>query len=138
MFGYRSSYVFVIACLMLACVASAAQNKGKQQAKVETETVHTTFLVRDGKEAEFQKVYEKAFAAYLKFGMIFKQPHMLMRGEDEAGKIYFIEILTWKDHDKPDNAPAEVKAIWAQMEALCERRGEHRGIEFEEVRVLQR
>lgn len=134
---YRLSYFFVIACLMLAGGANA-QNKGKKQAKVDTETVHTTFLVKDGKEAEFQKVYEKAWAAYRKFGMVLAKPHMLMRGEDEAGKIYFIEILTWKDHDKPDNAPPEVKAIWAQMEALCERRDGHRGIEFEEVRVLQK
>jgi hypothetical protein len=122
---------------MLAGV-TVAQDKGKKQPKVETETVHTTFLVKDGKEAEFQKVYEKAWSAYQKFGMVLTKPHMLLRGEDEAGKIYFIEILTWKDHDKPDNAPAEVKAIWAQMEALCERRDGHRGIEFEEVRVLQK
>jgi hypothetical protein len=134
---YRLSYFFFIASLMLAGVA-VAQDKGKQKPKAETETVHTTFLVKDGKEAEFQKVYEKAWSTYQKFGMVLTKPHMLMRGEDEAGKIYFIEILTWKDHDKPDNAPAEVKAIWAQMEALCERRDGHRGIEFEEVRVLQK
>lgn len=57
---------------------------------------------------------------------------------NDAGKVYFIEILTWKDHDKPDNAPPEVTSIWAQMEALCERRDGHRGIEFYEVRVIRR
>jgi len=59
-------------------------------------------------------------------------------GEDDAGKVYFIEILMWKDHDKPDNAPPDVTAIWAQMEALCEKRDGHRGIEFHEVRVIQK
>jgi hypothetical protein len=133
----RINYLVVIACLMLAG-AAGAQEKNKGAPKDDTETVYTTFRVKDGKEAEFQQVYEKAFTAYQKHGMILSKPHMLLRGEDDAGKVYFIEILMWKDHDKPDNAPADVTAIWAQMEALCEKRDGHRGIEFHEVRVIQK
>jgi quinol monooxygenase YgiN len=135
--SYRLSYLIVIACLVLAG-AARAQEKSKNAPKDDTETVYTTFRVKDGKEAEFRQVSEKAWAAYQKHGMVLTMPHMLLRGEDDAGKVYFIEILRWKDHDKPDNAPADVTAIWAQMEALCEKRDRHRGIEFHEVQVIRK
>ena len=60
-----------------------------------------------------------------------------MKGVDEAGKTYFVEILTWKDHEAPDHASEEIRAIWAQLEAFCEPRLGHRGIEFPEVQIVR-
>lgn len=90
--SYKISYLIVMVCLMLAGAASA-QEKSKSAPKDDTETVYTTFRVKDGKEAEFQQVYQKAWTAYQKHGMALTKPHMLLRGEDDAGKVYFIEIL---------------------------------------------
>jgi hypothetical protein len=102
----------------------------------DTETVYTTFYVTPGKEAEFARVLEKAWPTYHKLGMVLDQPHLILSGTDDKGRPYFIEILTWKDHDAPDHAPAEVTAIWDQMTALCERRDGHRRIEFYEVKIF--
>jgi hypothetical protein len=133
----RAAYLLAVTiCLMLASVAFA-QAKSKRTTKDETETVYSTFYVIPGKEDEFWKVLERAWPTYYRLGMVLKSPHLILRGADAAGRPYFIEILTWKDHDKPDHAPAEVQAIWDQMTALCEKRDGHRRIEFYEVKLVE-
>ncbi|PYT21619.1 MAG: hypothetical protein DMG58_31810, partial [Acidobacteria bacterium] len=102
-----------------------------------TETVISTFRVRAGKEAEFARVHAQAWPAYRRFGLVAEKPHLVLQGVDEAGKTYFVEIFTWKDHDAPDHASPEIRAIWAQLEALCEPRLGHRGIEFPEVQIVR-
>ena len=114
-----------------------AQAKTASPPKDETETVYTTFHVIAGKEDEFWKVLERAWPTYYKHGMVLKRPHLILRGADDSGRPYFIEILTWKDHDAPDHAPTDVQTIWDQMTALCERRDGHRRIEFYEVKVVE-
>jgi len=124
------------AILALGVYALAAQQPPATPAGG-TETVISTFRVRAGKEAEFAKVHAQAWPAYRRFGLVAETPHLVLQGVDEARKPYFVEILTWKDHEAPDHASAEVRAIWAQLEALCEPRLGHRGIEFPEVRIVQ-
>ena len=131
----RMGYLSVAALLMFAGNAFA-QTKESGKPKDDTETVYTTFYVIPGKEAEFAKVLERAWPTYHKLGMVLDQPHLILSGADQSGKPYFIEILTWKDHDAPDHAGPEVQAIWDQMTALCERRDGHRRIEFFEVKVF--
>jgi hypothetical protein len=132
---YRIAYLLIVPWLMLASTAMA-QDKGNTSPKDDTETVISTFHVKEGKEAEFAKVLEQAWSTYHRLGMVLPQPNLVLRGVETAGKPYFIEIFTWKDHDAPDHAPAEVRTIWAQMEALCERRDGHRGIEFTEMQIV--
>jgi len=124
------------AILALGVYALAAQQPPATPAGG-TETVISTFRVRAGKEAEFAKVHAQAWPAYRRFGLVAETPHLVLQGVDEARKPYFVEILTWKDHEAPDHASAEVRAIWAQLEALCEPRLGHRGIEFPEVRIVR-
>jgi len=139
--------VIVLGCLLMFAGNTFSQTKGtsrllfsetkdNNQAKNETETVYTTFRVIPGKEDEFWKVLEKAWPTYHRLGMVLERPHLILRGSDDNGKPYFIEILTWKDHDAPDHAGPEVQAIWDQMTALCEKRDGHRRIEFYEVKVI--
>jgi hypothetical protein len=133
----RIGYSIVLAATWLALAGNAfAQVKGGGRSDVDTETVYTTFRVIPGKEAEFAKVLAKAWPTYHRLGMVLARPHLVLSGTDDAGKPYFIEILTWKDHDAPDHAPAEVQAIWDQMTALCEKRDGHRRIEFYEVKII--
>jgi hypothetical protein len=132
----RAGYLIAVALWLTLAGSAFAQAGSKGTPKDDTETVYTTFYVTPGKEAEFWKVLERAWPTYYKFGMVLKRPHLILRGADDAGRPYFIEVLTWKDHDKPDHAPAEVQAIWDQMTALCERREGHRRIEFYEVKVI--
>lgn len=129
--------IFVVASWLMLASNSFAQVKDADKAQGGTETVYTTFRVIPGKEEEFAKVLAKAWPTYHRLGMVLDRPHLVLRGEDEGGKPYFIEILTWKDHDAPDHAPAEVQAIWDQMNALCEKRDGHRRIEFYEVKIVE-
>lgn len=129
-------HMIVVAVWLTFAGNAFAQGTEKVKPKDDTETVYTTFYVMQGKEAEFLKVLERAWPTYDKHGMVLKEPHLILSGMDGNGKPYFIEILTWKDHDAPDHAPADVQAIWDQMTALCERRDGHRRIEFYEVQII--
>ncbi|HXI38471.1 MAG TPA: hypothetical protein VNH83_00765 [Bryobacteraceae bacterium] len=131
-----SSTTIRFAILALGVYALAGQQPSATAAGG-TETVISTFRVRAGKEAEFAKVHARAWPAYRRFGLVAETPHLVLQGVDEAGKPYFVELLTWTDHEAPDHASAEVRAIWAQLEALCEPRLGHRGIEFPEVRIVR-
>ena len=132
-----SSTTFRFALLAFGAYALAAQSPQPGAPAGGTETVISTFRVRAGKEAEFARVHAQAWPAYRRFGVVAEKPHLVLQGVDEAGKTYFVEIFTWKDHDAPDHASPEIRAIWAQLEALCEPRLGHRGIEFPEVQIVR-
>ena len=132
-----SSTTFRFALLAFGAYALAAQSPQPGAPAGGTETVISTFRVRAGKEAEFARVHAQAWPAYRRFGFVAEKPHLVLQGVDEAGKTYFVEIFTWKDHDAPDHASPEIRAIWAQLEALCEPRLGHRGIEFPEVQIVR-
>ena len=132
-----SSTTFRFALLAFGAYALAAQSPQPGAPASGTETVISTFRVRAGKEAEFARVHAQAWPAYRRFGLVAEKHHLVLQGVDEAGKTYFVEIFTWKDHDAPDHASPEIRAIWAQLEALCEPRLGHRGIEFPEVQIVR-
>ena len=132
-----SSTTFRFALLAFGAYALAAQSPQPGAPAGGTETVISTFRVRAGKEAEFARVHAQAWPAYRRFGLVAEKPHLVLQGVDEAGKTYFVEIFTWKDHDAPDHASPEIRAIWAQLEALCEPRLGHRGIELPVVQIVR-
>jgi hypothetical protein len=128
---------FLLILVVLLAFTARAQQQTNPIKDDPPETVVDTLHVRAGKEDELAKAMARAWAAYRTFDMVLPQPHLLMRGVDDAGRPFLVEILTWKDHAAPDHAPAEVQKIWVEMEALCEKRDGRRGIEFYEVRMLQ-
>jgi hypothetical protein len=113
----------------LANAGAAAQDSG-------TETVLATYRVQPGKEKEFLKVVQQSWPTLLRLGLVLPQPHVVLRGTDEAGKPIFVEILTWVDHDAADHVPAEVQKIWDQMQSLCESRAGRPGIDFPEFQIV--
>ena len=123
--------ILVVAGLLLSLAASpsAAQAAGG------TETVLVTHRVRAGKEAAYAKVLAREWSTLRRLGLVLERPHVVLSGEDESGKSVFVEIVTWKDHDAPDNVPPEVQQIWDEMETLVEKRLGHRGIEFPEFAI---
>lgn len=100
------------------------------------ETVHSLFQVKAGKEADFARVYSQAWDTYKRLGMVIETPHILLQAKDDVGRPYFIDVLTWRNHDIPDHVPPAVREIWNQMESLCETRSGKRGITFDEVQVV--
>jgi len=101
-----------------------------------TETVHSIAHVKAGHEAEYAKLSGNAWALYKRLGVVLDHPHVVLRGTDEKGLPYFVEIFTWKSPDIPDHAPPEIKAIWQQLEQACERRDGRPGIDFAPVTPL--
>ncbi len=102
-----------------------------------TETMHSIAHVKIGHEAEYAQLSAKAWALYKRLGLVLDRPHVVLRGADEKGRPYFVEVFTWKSPDIPDHAPPEVKAIWQQLEAACEVRDGRPGIDFAEVTAIQ-
>lgn len=102
----------------------------------ETETVLSTLRARAGSEDELQKTLSEEWTTLRKLGLVLAEPYVLLKGKDESGKTIFVEVFTWRDHDAPDHAPAEVRAIWKHLESLCEARLGHRGIEFPEFEIV--
>jgi len=96
----------------------------------DTETVYSIYHVIPGKESAFDKARTETWAIYLRLGLVLPKPHVVVRGTDDAGKTYFVEIFTWKDAGIPDHAPPEVREVWKKLQSLCEPRGGRPGIDF--------
>jgi len=127
-----------IAFVVAAMVAAAMPVNTRAQAPDEMlpETVLSTFHVQAGKEKDFEDVLSRTWAIYQKEQLVFAQPHILVRGSEDSGKPYFVEVFTWVSHAAPDHAPASVQTIWKEMNSLCEARGGHTKIEFTEVQII--
>ena len=124
----------LFAVLPLAFIGCSTTHRSS--AKRDQETVLVTYHVKPGKEAEFQAVLSRGWELYRKERFVFAQPHMILRDAEDGGKPRFVEILTWVSRSIPEHAPESVKTIWKQEESLCEKRGEHYGIEPGEVELL--
>ena len=105
-------------------------------AETDPETVLVTYHVKEGKADDLAQLLDRAWATYERLGMVRDQPHMVMKGKEKGG-VFMAEILPWKSHAAPDNAPAEVFGLWNEMQNLCEKRGNRDSIEIPEVEMLR-
>ena len=100
------------------------------------ETVVVTYHVKPGSEAAMEKLLrEDHWPLLWRLGYVWESPHVLVRCVEDGGKPCFREVLTWRDHDTPDNAGVEVRAVWDRMKPLVEKRGDQ-AIEIDEVQLL--
>src|SRR5215472_4340588 len=120
---------------LIATVLCMSSLFAEERPTRDTETVLVTHRVQEGKEKEYEKLLELEWSTLRRLGMVLERPHVVLRGTDESGRTIFVEVLTWKDHDTPDNAPPEVEQIWKELEARAEKRLGHRGIEFPEFTI---
>jgi len=128
----KSAYL-LFAVLPVALIGCSTTNRGS--GKRDPETVLVTYHVKPGKEAEFQGVLSRAWEVYRSEHLVFAEPHVVVQ-DTEGDKPRFVEILTWVRRSTPEHAPDSVRTIWKQEESLCEKRGEHYGIEPGEVELL--
>ena len=127
----RPTPVLVAASLCVCSLALAADPDPKSP-----ETVLVTYHVKPGSEAAMERLLrEDHWPLLRRLDFVWASPHVLVRGVEDGGKPCFREILTWRDHDTPDNAPPEVHAVWDRMRPLVEKRGAD-AIEIEEVDLL--
>jgi len=82
------------------------------------ETVLSTYYPKPGKETELLQTVRDAWAVYTKLDLM-TGAHQLYRAQTEGGSVYYVEIFTWRDENTPDHAPADVKKVWAELQANC-------------------
>ena len=87
--------------LLLAAVARAD----------DPETVIVTARAKPGHEAQLESVMKKHWATVKRLDLVTGDEHQLLRGD---GGVY-VDIFTWKSGAIPDNPPAEILAIWKEM-----------------------
>ena len=126
--------IAAVVLLILLCASAPARTGGGPK---DPETVVVTYHVRPGSEAQMEKLMREDHWPLLKrLNLVFDAPHVLVSGTESGGKPYLREILTWRDHDTPDNAPPEVEAVWKRMYDYVEKRDGKPSIEIEEVALL--
>ena len=89
-----------------------------------------TVRPKPGAEAELEQVMVKHWATAQRLGLCSPNRTCRIQAKDAEGKPYLVEIFTWRDVDIPDNAPAEIQAIWADMNRLVEARHGRPGLEI--------
>jgi hypothetical protein len=102
-----------------------------------TETIYSIAHVKPGMENQYAELSAEAWAIYRRLDLVLEKPHVVVRGVDADGLPYFVEIFTWKSPEIPDHAPPEVRAVWQQLESVCEMRNGRPGIDFTEVTAVQ-
>jgi len=112
----------------LAAVATTA-------APADPETVMVTLRAKAGAEAELAKVIADHWTTARRLDLVRPDPHVTLKGQDASG-TYYIDIFTWRDASIPDNAPADIKRIWDDMNRLTEARGGHPALAFAEMTVV--
>jgi hypothetical protein len=126
----------VLQSLVVVFALSLFATGGVAASESDPETVLVTYHVKEGKADELARMLDLTWATYRRLGLVFEKPHLVMRGEEESG-VFFAEILPWKSHSAPDHAPPEVKALWDQIQFLCERRHGRDTIEIPEVEIMR-
>ncbi len=113
--------VGIAATVALSPVASAEQ----------PETVMMTLRVRAGSEQALADVIARHYDVARRLHLVaLEAPHLTLRSCDDGDQPYFIEILTWRDGDIPDHAPAEILTLWKELTALVESRAGKPGIDI--------
>ena len=102
----------------------------------EPETVIVTLHAKAGAESELARVIARHWEAVRRLQMVSDAPHVTLRGAEDGDKTYFVEIVAWRDASIPDTAPAEIQAIWKEMNELVEARDGKPGLDFRAVSVL--
>jgi hypothetical protein len=134
----------VVLCALIGTSGSTAVVCGADQSAslspvaqqtAPAETVWVVFHVKRGQEANVKKLLTDSWAAYVRKSMVNRQPHIIAQGSEEGGE-YFLELLSWKSSDVPDNADAEIRTLWKALEDQCEPRHGDSGIIFREIQLV--
>lgn len=129
--------MFAVVMIVAACSSPRAQATLPSTTQDPPETVLATYRAKPGKEAELDRIIAEHWAALRSRDLVLATPHLRFRTEDEPGKTTFLDIFTWRRESIPDDAPAEIQAIWARMALLVEARGGHPGIEFPKLQAIE-
>src|SRR5689334_1448877 len=88
-------------CVVLALSVGIAREKnvppkelGGNHPAMQSETVIATYNVKPGSEDRFWNVFQTHWTTCRRLNLVLIKPHMILRGKDDSGKTFFVEILT--------------------------------------------
>ena len=128
----RIGAAMVMAGFLSSAVAGLAQTGRTGQ----PESVIVKYHARAGSESALAAVIARHWETARRLNLVHNTPHLTIRGAEDGDRTYLAEIFTWRDAGIPDAAPAEIQAIWAEMNKLVESRGGRPGIELAEVSII--
>jgi hypothetical protein len=123
-------------CLFLTGCAAQPPRRTAATTAPDAETVMITYHVVPGKEQELRRVLSDVWDVYRRERLVIARPHVIVEGKDATGQTRFVELFTWVSHSAPDHAPVSVKELWDRMQACCETRDGHPGIDGGEVNLI--
>ena len=129
----QNKSLLLVAAALALTLSLFAQKQASELPGPGTETIYSIAHVKAGMEARYAELSAKSWAIYRKLDLVLPAPHIVVRGMDSQNLPYFVEIFTWRSADIPDHAPAEVRAVWQELENACEKRNGRPGIDFMEV-----
>jgi hypothetical protein len=100
------------------------------------ETVMITLCAKPGADAELTRVIATHWQVARRLDLVQPAPHVTVRTSDRATSC-FIDIFTWRDEEIPDNAPAEIKAVWDDMTRLTEAHDGKPGLAIARVALIE-
>lgn len=129
--GHRICRLIILGLCLVSSGACA------EPAKTDPESVFVSYQIKAGTDSAFAALLKKTWTTYRQLDLVQPTPHVVLRGETSDGKVYFVEIFTWRDARTPDHAPSEVLATWNELQTFCETRNGKNGIELSEVTFVE-
>jgi hypothetical protein len=80
------------------------------------------FVVKPGKERAFEALLARHYPTLDRLGLVDREPHLTLRGKDQEGRTFYVEILPWKNEEAVRRAHEhpEVGQVWEPMGPLCD------------------
>ena len=128
----RSTFVHIV--VVIVALAAGAAPARSQPAGEQPETVLITLHAKAGAIDSLADVVAKHYETARRLNLLAPAaPHLTLQAKDADNQAYLVEILTWRDGSIPDHAPADIQAIWKEMNALVEPRSGRPGLDIVEV-----
>jgi len=116
---------FLVVLLMVSLSGCSTAHR-----KVPREPELAIYHVKRGAEKELERVLSRTWDAYRSEGLVFSEPHVLVRTSEDSDHNRFVEVFLWRGYHAVEYPSERVKALWAQIESLCEPRSGHVAVEF--------
>jgi hypothetical protein len=124
--------------LSLTLVTVAAASPRAIPSREQPETVIVTYRAKQGTESELARTIGDHWQTARRLNLVEQSPHMLLKVNDDGGRVHFVEIFSWRDASIPDSAPPPIHALWDKLNSLVESRDGRAGLEFTEATIVSR
>lgn len=128
--------MFLLTTILLLALTEGSTTPPDSSADRGPVTVHVTYRVIPGKEAQLKAMLSRAWEVYRRDDLVLAEPHILLQDTDEDSLPRFVEIFSWASRSIHENPTTNVWAVWREIRTLCEYRSGHPAIHAEKVKLV--